>query len=147
MQITKQERLLAIKEVIANKRISSQEDLKLALAENGIEISQATLSRDLQEIGVIKGHGGSSYYALPTTHYGVKEEDFNIHSFEISGNIAILKTMPGHANMFASLIDRKELPEFAGTVAGDDTILIVLRKNVTEIEAYQSLSSILTINY
>lgn len=146
MQNSKQTRINAIKRVIASNNICSQEELKQALADNSIRISQATLSRDLQEIGVIKGHGGESHYSLPTIGYGVKGDDFKILSFEFSGNIAILKTLPGHASMFASLLDKKELPEIAGTIAGDDTIFLVLRKNISEIDAYRAISSVLPIN-
>lgn len=145
MQNTKQDRHLAIKEVITRDRITSQDDLKRALAEIGIEISQATLSRDLQEIGVVKGHAGSSRYTLPGAGYGTNVAGYSIVNLEVSGNMAVLKTLPGHASMYASLIDSKGLPEVVGTIAGDDTIFLVLRNGVSETDLLRSVSSILTV--
>ena len=146
MLYSKTDRHDAIKNVISKRKISSQEELKQALAAEGIEISQATLSRDLQEIGVIKSRGGSSsFYALPTLGFSMNNGELCVSGLEISGNMAVLKTPPGHASMFASIIDRKELPEVAGTIAGDDTIFLVLRKNVSERQAYKSISAVLSV--
>lgn len=147
MPYSKTERHDAIRKVITRQKVSSQEELKHALAGDGIEISQATLSRDLQEIGVIKSRGdSSSFYALPALGFNVGNGEFSISGLEISGNVAVLKTPPGHAGMFASMIDRNELPEVAGTIAGDDTIFIVLRKNVSEKKAMKALKAILTVS-
>ena len=146
MLYSKTDRHDAIRNVISKRKISSQEELKQALAAEGIEISQATLSRDLQEIGVIKSRGGSSsFYALPTLGFSMNNGELCVSGLEISGNMAVLKTPPGHASMFASIIDRKELPEVAGTIAGDDTIFLVLRKNVSERQAYKSISAVLSV--
>lgn len=147
MQFTKSERHNAIKDVIFRKKIASQEDLRIALADHGIEISQATLSRDLQELGVVKSHGTRPvHYVINAERTGGGEQkDSSILSIEVSGNLAIVKTLPGHASMYAGLIDRKNFEEIAGTLAGDDTIFVALRKNVSEIEAYQTLGKILPI--
>ena len=146
MLYSKTDRHDAIRNVISKRKISSQEELKQALAAEGIEISQATLSRDLQEIGVIKSRGGSSsFYALPTLGFSINNGELCVSGLEISGNMAVLKTHPGHASMFAAIIDRKELPEVAGTIAGDDTIFLVLRKNVSERQAYKSISAVLSV--
>jgi len=132
MSFSKSERQEAIRQAIQSKKIGSQEDLKAALSESGIAISQATLSRDLQEMGVVKSHGGSlSYYIIPEGRYSADGADSGIIGIEICGNIAVVRTLPGHASMFASIIDRKQLPEIAGTIAGDDTIFLVLRNGVT----------------
>ena len=146
MLYSKTDRHDAIRNVISKRKISSQEELKQALAAEGIEISQATLSRDLQEIGVIKSRGGSSsFYAVPTRGFSMNNGELCVSGLEISGNMAVLKTPPGHASMFAAIIDRKELPEVAGTIAGDDTIFLVLRKNVSERQAYKSISAVLSV--
>lgn len=132
MPYSKRERQDAIKEAILNKKIGSQEELKLELSQAGIMISQATLSRDLQEMGVVKSHGGSvSYYILPEGRFGSERTDSGVVDIEVCGNIAVLKTLPGHASMFALMIDRKLIPEIAGTIAGDDTVFMVLRNGVS----------------
>lgn len=132
MPFSKSERQDAIRLAIQNNRINSQEELKAALSGNGIAISQATLSRDLQEMGVIKSHGGSvSYYVIPEGRYGRELSDSGVMGIEVSGNMAVVRTLPGHASMFASIIDRRQLSEVAGTIAGDDTIFIVLRSGVS----------------
>lgn len=143
MQYSKHERQEAIKRTILNGKIHSQEDLKKALVEQGISISQATLSRDLQEMGVVKSHGTSvSYYSIQEGRYGAINSNSSVIGLEVSGNMAVVRTLPGHASMLASLIDRKELKEIAGTIAGDDTIFMVLRQEVTPDQVYRSLSSI-----
>lgn len=132
MPISKSERQKAIRVAIQNDRISSQEDLKGALARNGISISQATLSRDLQEMGVVKNHGGSlSYYVIPEGRFSSESSDSGVTGIEVSGNMAVVRTLPGHASMIASIIDRRQLEEVAGTIAGDDTIFLVLRAGVS----------------
>lgn len=142
MQYSKTERQNAIREVILKQKIESQGDLKAALKDNGIEISQATLSRDLQEMGVIKNHGSSvSFYSIPEGRFGMDGSITSVLGIEISGNIAVVKTLPGHASMLASLMDRKQLPEIAGTIAGDDTIFIVLRSGVTAERGYKVIST------
>lgn len=132
MPFSKSERQEAIKLAIQSKKIGSQEDLKTALSESGILISQATLSRDLQEMGVVKSHSGSmSYYIIPEGRYSAEGADSGILGIEICNNIAVVRTLPGHASMFAAIIDRKQLSEIAGTIAGDDTIFLVLRNGVS----------------
>ncbi len=144
MQQGKSERQNAIRDVILQKKIGSQEDLKNALAENGFAISQATLSRDLKEMGVVKSHGHSeSYYTIQEGRYGSSNSGSGVLGLEISGNIAVVKTLPGHASMLALLVDRKQLPEVAGTIAGDDTIFIVLRANATAERTRKALASVL----
>lgn len=141
MQISKSERQEAIRLAIQKNRISSQEDLKASLSESGIAISQATLSRDLQEMGVVKSHGGSvSYYVIPERRYGAERSDSGILGIEVSGNMAVVRTLPGHASMFASLIDRRQLAEIAGTIAGDDTIFVVLRAGVSADAALKAIA-------
>lgn len=132
MPFSKRERQGAIKEAILSKKIGSQEELKAELSQAGIVISQATLSRDLQEMGVVKSHGGSvSYYILPEGRLGMDNADSGVLDIELCGNIAVLKTLPGHASMFALMIDRKQIPEIAGTIAGDDTVFMVLRNGAS----------------
>lgn len=140
MPFSKSERQKAIKIAIQSDRISSQEDLKAALAKNGISISQATLSRDLQEMGVVKSHGGSiSYYIIPEGRFSSENSDSGVTGIEVSGNMAVVRTLPGHASMFASIIDRQQLTEIAGTIAGDDTIFIVLRAGVSPDKAVRTI--------
>jgi len=125
-----------IGEIIKAGKISSQGQLKSRLAALGFNVTQATLSRDLLAMQVIKladaarGH----IYALPDplNHPStLMEDDSPLHacrSLAFSGNLAILKCLPSFAPSIALLLDRLQMKEIIGTVAGDDTILIVLRQ-------------------
>jgi len=129
------ERLKAVKRAIAHHGVSSQEELLTLLAQDGFELTQATLSRDLKvlRVGKVIGPEGSYIYALPEEEDRSRDDwvrDFQrgYLSMEASGNLVVLKTLIGHAQSTALALDNLELPEVLGTVAGDDTILIILRQ-------------------
>ncbi len=130
----KPQRHAAILDLVRTQRISSQEVLRELLFERGFEVAQATLSRDLRELGLIKlpdEHGGSVYAVpahvtdptptlqrlLPALYLGA----------DGVGNLLVVKTLTGGAQPVAVAIDWEEWPEVLGTVAGDDTILVILR--------------------
>ena len=123
---SKQERHRIIREVVGKGKVASQEELAEILEGNGIQVAQATLSRDIRDLGITKQHDdGGYFYSLP----GQVPISFgSVSSLEFTGPLAILKTMPGHANMVAAIIDASALKEVAGTIAGDDTILLALRE-------------------
>ncbi len=136
--------------------VHSQDELADRLAEVGVRVTQATLSRDLDELGAVRlrGHDGALVYALPSeppdlapipaalsadvigllaglsssavTALGKVATDLLL-SAEASGNLVVLKTPPGAAQLMASMIDRSGLNAVLGTVAGDDTVLVVAR--------------------
>ena len=134
----KLERQKIIRNLVIDNRIASQEDLAAILEEKGILVAQATLSRDIKELKLSKLHDEAGYY-YSLSHPGQSRQNSvsgtysseSIDSIEISGNIAVIKTRPGHANMVASIIDSNSLKEIAGTIAGDDTIFLVVREGFT----------------
>ena len=120
MTATKAERHQAILEVVNRGAIHTQHEIAAALARRGMRATQATISRDIQELGLVRaGTGYRSSAAL------VQEL---VLSIELVQPVAVIKTPPGTANLVARRIDEAALPGVAGTVAGDDTIIAVLRK-------------------
>jgi transcriptional regulator of arginine metabolism len=124
----------AILELVRTHRIPSQEALRELLLERGIDVAQATLSRDIRNLGLVKapdGHGGSAY-AIPA---GGPETSPTLNRLlpalyvgaDGVGNLLVLKTLVGGAQPIAVAIDAAGWPEIVGTIGGDDTILIVLR--------------------
>ena len=118
-----------ITELIGNEPIYTQEELRTRLTQSGIHVNQATLSRDLRELGLVKTVNG---YALPATDDGgtpmpsaerlLKEFVIDVREAE---NLLVLKTTTGSAQPVAAAIDSSEWTEVVGTIAGDDTILII----------------------
>lgn len=135
------DRLKKIKELIRTHRIESQESLLSLLEKEHFNVTQATLSRDLKYLRVSKISDGWSgyYYSLPTDESPPKVEQGYIQdvrrgivSLEFSYNIGVIKTLPGHADSVALALDKLNLPEILGTVAGDDTIFVILREGMTK---------------
>lgn len=138
--LTKAARHAAIAKALDSGDIRSQSQLQDHLRERGIDVTQATLSRDLEELGAVKvrGEGGGGRYALPTLA-GTQAEsaiapipgklsrwctDLLI-SAQVAMNQVVLRTPPGAAGVLAAVIDKESLPGVVGCVAGDDTILVV----------------------
>ena len=132
-----------ILEVIDQEAVASQEELRQKLAARGIEATQATISRDLKSLGLVK-RAGDGAYVRPGVERGspVTEEQLRravaalVRNIERVGNLVVVRTDPGQAQGVAVLLDRAQVPEAAGTIAGDDTILIVCRadKAASELE-------------
>lgn len=123
-----------ILEVIDHEPVASQEELRVKLAARGIEATQATLSRDLKDLGLVKRAGDGAYVrpgverSSPVTEEQLRKSIVTtVRGLERVDAMVILKTDPGQAQSVAVLIDRVKLDEIAGTIAGDDTILIVCR--------------------
>ena len=126
----------AIAEVIRSQAIASQEDLTEKLALLGFAVTQATVSRDLEQLGAVKvKRGGVLSYALPEQ---IGECDWSLDrlerilrdwviSLEAAGNLLVLKTPPGSAHLVGSAIDNARPAEIAGTVSGDDTLFLAVR--------------------
>ncbi len=136
---TKAARQARIAELISRRPVGSQTELAELLAVDGVVVTQATLSRDLDEIGAVKVRrpGGGPVYAVPDA--GSLGDNEHIESrltrllqellvaADGSGNIAVLRTPPGGAHLLASALDRAAPADVIGTVAGDDTVLVVAR--------------------
>ena len=130
----KPKRHAAILDLVRERRVSSQEVLREMLAERGMEVAQATLSRDIRELGLVKvpEEEGGSVYTVPA---GVTDATPALARLlpslylgaEGAGNLLVVKTLVGGAQPVAVGIDWEEWPEVLGTIAGDDTILVILR--------------------
>lgn len=139
---TKDRRLEAIKMIISGKEVGSQEEVLNELRKEGFTLTQATLSRDLKQLKVAKAASmnGKYVYVLPNeTMYrrshkplsaGEMLSNPGFLSINFSGNLGVIKTRPGYASSIAYNIDNNNVPEILGTIAGDDTIIIVLREGV-----------------
>ena len=120
-------------QLVRTQVIASQRELMQLLGERGFRVTQGTVSRDLVEIGAVRiERGGDLIYALGNsepvgTHKLARVIADVLVSAEASGNIAVLLTPPAAANYLASALDRAALHEVIGTVAGDDTVLVVTR--------------------
>ena len=128
-------RKFAIMDIISNQRISTQEELCQILKDSGYDVTQATVSRDIKELQLIKIPDNQGYYyALPDNSLILNSHErmrrlfkVSVISIDYSENIVVIKTLPGAAQSIASLIDTAELENILGTVAGDDTIFIVVK--------------------
>lgn len=144
----KTQRLLEIKNIIKSEKISNQEELLHKLEEMGLNYTQATLSRDLKFLKVSKvvDEEKGYIYQLPNTQKSeeqkVSSDNFPIVGFKslkFANNLGIIKTLPGYASGIASMIDNLELFEILGTIAGDDTILIIPNEGITNQDVINSL--------
>ena len=120
--MNKRERQQKILDLIRAKPIGTQEDLRALLERAGTPATQSSVSRDLEELGVVKQHG---HYTLPRTNGAAAR---GLLSLDEAGEILIIaRTVPGHASPVAVEIDAAAMPEVVGTIAGEDTIFIAVR--------------------
>ena len=141
----KTQRFATIRKIIRNELISSQEELIARLRECGVEITQSTLSRDLKYMNVAKvPHKEKGYiYVLPNTvqHDANVSSNIsdNITSLTFSGNLGVLKTKSGYASAISVPIDNMDNPYILGTIAGDNTVLIIMREDANRNAIIESL--------
>lgn len=148
----KSHRLQAIKKIISKNKISSQEELLNRLNEQGFNLTQATVSRDLRtlQIGKKPDHEKGSIFFLPEHEQLVKELDTVdtrlleacIKSVHFANQFGIVKTLPGYANSIAIHIDNSGRYEIVGTIAGDDTILLIPEQDISHEEMKKALKVI-----
>lgn len=140
--------------IISSKEVGSQEELLQELNREGFELTQATLSRDLKQLKVAKAASmnGKYVYVLPNNIMYKRSTDQSAGemlrnngfiSLQFSGNTAVIRTRPGYASSMAYDIDNNEFSEILGTIAGDDTIMLVLREGVAISKIRQLLSLII----
>lgn len=148
-------RLAAVTALIRAGTLRSQGELSARLADRGIPVTQATLSRDLEELGALKLRGvagGAPVYVIPedgpprpmpggTARLGRLLGELLV-SFDASANLAVLRTPPGAAQFLASAIDRAGLSDVVGTIAGDDTLLVVAREGLGGAELGRQLAGL-----
>ena len=148
--MSKKNRHKAIKDILRGEDIANQDTLLGRLSARGFELTQATLSRDMKELEVVKAPSRSGQYAyrlsneeaLPRQEFGAESlVASGFVGIEFSGQLAVIKTRPGYAMAIAAEIDSKATDYILGTVAGDDTILVIPRENKTREEVVHSLST------
>jgi transcriptional regulator of arginine metabolism len=138
-----------IRKVIQKGNVHSQDELLVELKGMGFDLTQATLSRDLKEMQVAKmAHPVKGYvYVVPEGEKNknipdIKRVNYLADGFRdlrFSGNLAVLRTQPGYANTIAAVIDKADPWEILGTVAGDDTILIIMKEGITKLDLIKVL--------
>ena len=150
----KTNRLEALRLIISSQQLGSQDELLNALQKEGFKLTQATLSRDLKQLKVAKAASmsGNYVYVLPnetmykrvTTPNSIREmmRVPGFISINFSGNMGIIKTRPGYASSIAWNIDNSDVPEILGTIAGDDTIFIVIKEGVKHKDVVEALSDV-----
>lgn len=127
-----------IARVLSNHEVHTQAELRELLLAEDVYTTQGALSRDLAALGVLKRatkDGGALYY-LPE----LKHDDVHLH---FSGNLALLRTRPGYAGAIASQIDQTDISGILGTIAGDDTVLIILEETAQRTTIAASLQQLL----
>jgi transcriptional regulator of arginine metabolism len=148
----RQERLRIIREIIKEKKISSQEDLLEELNKRGIIVTQATVSRDISSLNLVKVRDAlqNEYYGLSFNYQGDPNTGFqkirskfkeNVVSVEMANNIIVIKTNPGEAQGVAVAIDGSNFDEILGTVAGDDTIICIIKNEAEALRMMELFKS------
>ena len=129
----KKERLSVIKELVSTRQVGSQEELLRLLEERGFTVTQATLSRDIRRLQIVKRPNQSGGYIYAVDHTPVVQPTAApiTGTIEFSGQLAVVKTRPGYAAAIASEIDRSAHEVVLGTIAGDDTVLVIPREGVS----------------
>ena len=130
MAISKKKRHSLILHIVSGEVISSQKELLARLREHGVQITQATLSRDIKALGLVKvAEGARGYRYLPAERGAPKGLPISgsvVRSIASAGHLLVVHTLPGYAQSVASAIDAVGWKDLLGTVGGDDTVLIVL---------------------
>ncbi|MDI6813403.1 MAG: arginine repressor [Desulfitobacteriaceae bacterium] len=148
----KTRRQIKIQELIGKEVIRTQEELAERLREEGFDVTQATVSRDIKELGLIKvpSHGEEYRYALSTESHPANFLERlkrlfreTVVSVNDSENLVLIRTIPGHAHALASLIDGSDWDDMIGTVAGDDTILLVVKPKEATVEVLARINSLM----
>ncbi|MBR4698933.1 MAG: arginine repressor [Prevotella sp.] len=151
----KNDRIETLKMLISSMELGSQEEVLQALQREGFTLTQATLSRDLKQLKVAKAASmnGKYVYVLPneTMYKRVHKtqtaremlESPGYLSLNFSGNLGVIKTRPGYASLIAYNIDNADIPQIIGTIAGDDTIMIVIKEGASKEELVDGLSMVI----
>ncbi len=146
-------RQLEIRKIILKGNTHSQDELLVELKQKGFDLTQATLSRDLKVLQVAKvPHPAKGYvYNIPEDNRTQKTAEQNrvnyladgFRDLRFSGNLAVLRTQPGYASSIAAVIDNAQTWEILGTIAGDDTILIIQKEGISKMDLINALLKIM----
>lgn len=141
----------AILEIISERDVETQHQLLTALAERGVKSTQATLSRDIKELRLIKelGPKGNYRYVAAKTESDDFEERLrkifkeSVISYDVAQNLVVIKTLPGLGQGACSAIDSMEIGGLVGSLAGDDTLFLAMRDNESATAFYHEIESII----
>ena len=133
----KAKRQALIREIVENQSIQTQEELADALAAHGMVVTQATVSRDIKEMHLLKvlsEEGGYRYATMDKSEQGMNERLIRMLADSVvdmssANNLIVIHTLPGSAHVAGEAVDSLHWPEVLGTIAGDDTILVIVRSN------------------
>ena len=147
----KKSRLEVLRQLLQENAFESQEEMLRALTDAGFAVAQPTLSRDLRTLKVSKvfTDNGTYAYVFPKANaphgglHPVVPHTYGFQSVDFSGNIAVVKTVSGYASSLAAEIDRLNAKDVVGTLAGEDTILVVLREGSTRAIVHNILKAII----
>ncbi|MBR3522469.1 MAG: arginine repressor [Prevotella sp.] len=154
-EVTINDRLAALRLLLSENELYSQVDVMQLLKQQGIDVTQSTLSRDMKrlKVGKVSNGKGKYYYAIPNeTSYKRQHKPEPLldlpptqgfESINFSGNMAVIRTRPGFASSIASNIDSAALKDVLGTIAGDDTIFLVIREGALHIDIIDQLTSVI----
>ena len=149
----KSKRQQEILDIVAQRDIETQEQLLDALKERGVSTTQATISRDIKQLHLVKEltAGGIYKYAVSQrktalNNVGRLQTIFRqgVTSYDMAQNILVLRTMPGLASAAAAAIDAMEIPELVGSLAGDDTVILIMRTNGSAEEFCEEIREMLS---
>ena len=147
----KNARQTAILSIIEQYDVETQEELAGRLKDMGIVVTQATVSRDIKELRLLKvlsGSGGYKYATADKAEHGLSERFVrmfrdSVLSINFAGNIVVVKTLAGSANAAAEAIDSMQLPDILGTMAGDNTILVIVQNEAEAAQAVKRFQDML----
>lgn len=148
----KSDRQSKILQIIAEQQIETQNQLIQALREAGCTSTQATVSRDMRELRLVKElvENGHYRYAAPANHSGSEHKDRlrtifreSVSSFHCAQNLVIIKTLPGLASAACAAIDSMDIPGLVGSLAGDDTMFLAMEDNAAAVRFHQELQELL----
>ncbi len=147
------QRQLEIRKIIQTGNVHSQDELLIKLKATGFDLTQATLSRDLKELRIAKvPHPARGYvYVFSDAENNmveIEQRQVNyladgFRDLRFSGNLAVLRTQPGYASSIAAVIDKSNSWEILGTIAGDDTILIIMKEGISKLDLINALITIM----
>jgi transcriptional regulator of arginine metabolism len=136
----KQDRFRLILELISNQPIATQQQLVRELKRRGVAVTQSSISRDIEELGISKA-GGRYVRAAKTG------ADLKLNALEPAGpNLIVARCASGLASAVAVVIDAEEIPEIIGTIAGDDTVFIAIKGKAEQAEALRSIKALFGLN-
>ncbi|HWH24119.1 MAG TPA: arginine repressor [Candidatus Limnocylindria bacterium] len=153
MEVMKRLRQQQIREIVQQRPIRTQHELAAALSQRGVHATQATISRDIAELGLVKANrAGARVYALPARMDGAAElsaderlaallRDLPVE-LRVAGQLVVLRAVPGSAHAMAAALDRARWPEVAGSIAGDDTVFIACADRSAAVRVLKRLEAL-----